>query len=158
MKTEEKMIKKKIGFFFLIGLGILLSILLLIGQTLALFDYNLTVELGLQESVNEVGKVGVAYAKGFGFGDTVIYLPLLVTGIIGLLKNKNWGLFSMFGALAITAYWPLVCLYSVLSNRVAISLTPEKYTSYSVMLPLIAIYGIWGMWYILNLKRKEAHS
>lgn len=152
------MIKKKIGFLILIVLGILLSLLLLCGQTMALFNYDLTVELGLQESVTEVRNVGIAYAKGFGFGDTVVYLPLLVAGIIGLLKNKNWGNFLMFGALAITAYWPLVCLYAVLSDRVAITLTPEKYTSYSVMLPLIAIYGIWGMWYIINLKKKEARS
>ncbi len=149
------MIQKNIGFRILIGFGILLSLLLLCGQTLALFDYNLTVELGLQESVNEVGEVGIAFAKGFGFGDTVIYIPLLIAGIIGLLKNKNWGFFLMFGALAITSYWPMVCLYAFLSDSVAITLTPDKYISYSLLLPLITIYGLWGMWYIINLKRKE---
>jgi len=150
--------KKKIGFRILTGLGILLAFLLLSGQTLALFDYNLTVELGLQESETEVSKVGIAFAKGFGFGDIIISLPLLKAGIIGLLKNKNGGLFSMFGALAITAYWPLVCLYAGLSDRVAITLTSDKYISYSVMLPLIAIYGLWGMGYIINLKKKATHS
>lgn len=150
------MSKKNIGFWILIGFGILLSFLLLFGQTLALIDYDLTVELGLQESVTEVGKVGIAYAKGFGFGDTVIYLPLLVAGIIGLLKNKNWGNFLMFGALAITAYWPLVCLYAVFSDTVAITLTPNKYLSYSILLALIAMYGLWGMWYLINYKKKVA--
>jgi len=149
------MINKGIGFRILIGLGILLSLLLLCGQTLALFDYDLTVKFGLQESEAEVGKVGIAFAKGFGFGDTLIYLPLLIAGIIGLLKNKIWGFFLMFGALAITAYWPLVCLYAFLSDRVAITLTPDKYVSYSVLLPLIAIYGLWGMWYLIKLKKKE---
>ena len=62
----------------LIGFGIILSLLLLCGQTLALFDYELTVKLGLQESEKEVGAVGVSYAKGFGFGDTLIYLPMLL--------------------------------------------------------------------------------
>ena len=150
------MIKKKIGFFILIGLGILLSILLLIGQTLALFDYDLTVELGLQESVTEVGEVGIAFAKGFGLSDTLIYIPLLIAGIIGLLKNKKWGFFLMFGALAITSYWPMVCLYAFLSDRVAISLTPDKYISYSLLLPLITIYGLWGMWYLINWNKKLA--
>jgi hypothetical protein len=148
------MSKKKTGFWILIGFGILLSLLLLFGQTLALIDYDLTVTLGLQESVTEVGKVGIAYAKGFGFGDTVIYLPLLVAGIIGLLKNKNWGYFLMFGALAITSYWPLVCLYAVFSDTVAITLTPDEYLSYSILLTLITIYGLWGMWYIIILKNK----
>ena len=149
------MTKKGIGFMILIGLGILLSLLLLCGQSLALFDYNLTVKWGLQESETEVGKVGIAFAKGFGFGDTVIYLPLLIAGIIGLLKNKNWGFFLMLGALAITSYWPLVCLYAFLSDTVAITLTPDKYVSYSILLPLIAIYGLWGMWYLINWKKKE---
>ena len=150
------MIKKNIGFRILIGFGILLSLLLLCGQTLALVDYNLTVELGLQESVNEVGEVGIAFAKGFGFGDTLIYIPFLVAGIIGLLKNKNWGFFLMFGALAITSYWPMVCLYAFLSDRVAITLTPDKYISYSLLLPLITIYGLWGMWYLINWKKELA--
>lgn len=149
------MIRKEIGFRILFGIGILLSLLLLCGQTLALFDYDLTVELGLQESVNEVGEVGIAFAKRFGFGDALIYLPLLIAGIIGLLKSKNWGFFLMFGALAITAYWPLVCLYAFLSDKVAITLTPDKYASYSILLPLITIYGLWSMWYLVNLKKKE---
>ena len=143
---------RKTGFWILIAIGLLLSVLLLAGQTMALFNYDLTVSLGLQESVNEVGKVGVAYAKGFGFGDTLIYLPLLFAGIIGLLKNKQWGYLTMFGALAITAYWPMVCLYAVFVDRIAITLTPDKYISYSILLPLITIYGIWGMWYITKSK------
>ena len=52
---------------------------------LKIHDYDLTVSLGLQESVEEVSEVGVAWAKGFAFGDTIIYLPLLLIGIIGLL-------------------------------------------------------------------------
>ncbi|MFC1771598.1 hypothetical protein ACFLZV_06910, partial [Candidatus Margulisiibacteriota bacterium] len=86
--------KKNISFRILISIAILLVIFFLLGQTMALFNYDLTVKLGLQESVNEVGKIGVAYAKGFGFGDTIIYLPLLIAGIIGLLKNRKWGIFS----------------------------------------------------------------
>ena len=120
----------------------------ILGQTLAIFNYDLTVMLGLQESIKEVGPVGVAYAKGFGFGDTVVYLPLLISGIIGLLKNKKLGWFAMFGAMGITAYWPLVCLYAFLIDRTAITLIVDKYLQYSILLPLISIYGLWGMWYL----------
>lgn len=145
---------RKAGFWILIVIGLLLSMLLLAGQTMALFNYDLVVSLGLQESVNEVGKVGIAYAKGFGFGDTVIYLPLLFDGIIDLLKDKRWGYLTMFGALAITAYWPMVCLYPVFVDRIAITLTPDKYLSYSILLPLITIYGLWGIWYILKSQKQ----
>ncbi|MFC1501597.1 hypothetical protein ACFL58_04030 [Elusimicrobiota bacterium] len=145
--------KRNIGFWVLIITGILLAILLVAGQTLAVFNYDLTVSLGLQESAEEVGKVGIAYAKGFGFGDTLIYIPLLLIGIIGLFRNKKWGFVSMFGSLAITAYWPMVCLYAVFVERTAIQLTSDKYISYSILLPLITIYGLWGMWYLYkNIK------
>ena len=145
---------RKAGFWILIAIGLLLSVLLLAGQTMAIFNYELIVSWGLQESVNEVGKVGVAYAKGFGFGDTLIYLPLLFAGIIGLLKDKQWGYLTMFGALAITAYWPMVCLYALFVDRIAITLTPDKYLSYSILLPLITVYGLWGMWYILKSQKQ----
>lgn len=140
--------KKDKGFWVLISIAIFLTVMFLAGQTLALFNHELTVELGLQESEEEIGKVGIAFAKGFAFGDTVIYIPLLVLGIIGLLKGKRWGKYSMFGALAITVYWPLVHLYTVYIDKVSITLSPETYLLYSILLPLISIYGLWGMWYL----------
>lgn len=105
--------KRKFGFWFLISICILLAIMLILGQTLSLINYDLTVSLGLQESAEEVSDVGVAWAKGFAFGDTVFYLPLLLLGIIGLLKRRSWDFYSMFGALAITVYWPIVSLSTI---------------------------------------------
>lgn len=81
--------KNDIGFWLLILVGMLLAIMLLVGQTLALFNYELAIELGLQETEAEVGKVGIGFAKGFAFADTVFYLPILIVGIIGLLKDKS---------------------------------------------------------------------
>lgn len=145
---------RNIGFWILIGLGILLTIMLLIGQTFSLINYDLTVSIGLQESVEEVSEVGVAWAKGFAFGDTVLYLPLLLIGIIGLLKRRSWGFYSMFGALAITVYWPIVSLSAIFIGRSVLNLNPDKYVSYSIILPLIAIYGLWGMWYLYKNRNK----
>jgi hypothetical protein len=81
--------KRGLGFWILISIGILLILMFLLGQTLSLIDYDLTVSLGLQESEEEITKVGVAFAKGFAFGDTVFYIPLFVIGIVGLLKRKS---------------------------------------------------------------------
>ena len=145
---------RNIGFWILIGLGILLTIMLLMGQTFSLINYDLTVSLGLQESVEEVSEVGVAWAKGFAFGDTVLYLPLLLIGIIGLLKRRSWGFYSMFGALAITVYWPIVSLSTIFIGRTVLNLNPDKYVSYSIILPLITIYGLWGMWYLYKNRDK----
>ena len=138
----------KNGFWLLIGAGILLAILLLVGQSYSLIAYNSAVTLGLQESVEEVGNVGVAFAKGFAFGDTFFYLPFLIGGIIGLLKGKQWGNNLMLISLAITVYWPPVHLYAIYVDQEAFELGPDKYLSYSIILPIIVVYGLWGMWYL----------
>ncbi len=136
------------GFWVLISIALLLIIMFLAGQTLGVFDYDLAVSIGMQESEEEIGKIGIAFAKGFGFADTVIYIPLFLIGIIGLFKKKRWGKYSMFGALAITVYWPLVHLYAIFIDKISISLHPEKYIYYPILLSLIIIYSLWGMRYL----------
>jgi len=136
------------SFWVLITVASILVVMFLAGQTLGVFNYDLAVSIGMQESENEIGKIGIAFAKGFGFADTVIYIPLLVIGIIGLLKEKRWGKYTMFGGLAISAYWPLVHLYAIFIDRVSITLLPEKYIYYPIILSLIVIYGLWGMRYL----------
>ena len=143
-------LKKETSFWVLIIVASILVILFLFGQTLGVFDYDLAVSIGMQESEDEIGKVGIAFAKGFGFADTVIYIPLFVVGIIGLLKLKRWGKYSMFGGLAISVYWPLVHLYAIFIDRVSITLHDEKYIYFPIILSLIVIYGLWGMRYLYN--------
>ena len=96
--------RRPFGFWFLIIIGVFLNVMFLAGQTLSLVDHDLTVSLGLQESEEEISGTGIAFAKGFAFGDTFCYIPLFVSGIVGLLRRRKWGLFSMFGAMAITIY------------------------------------------------------
>jgi hypothetical protein len=124
------------------------------GQTMSLIDHDLTVSLGLQESEEEIGKVGIAFARGFALGDTVLYIPLFVIGIIGLVKRRSWGTFFMFGALAVTVYWPVVHLFAIYAGRSSMHLSSEKYLSYSIILPLIALYGLWGMWFLYKNRIK----
>ena len=143
-----KKINKDKSFWALITIASILVVMFLAGQTLGVFNYDLAVSIGMQESENEIGKVGIAFAKGFGFADTVIYIPLFVFGIIGLLKNKRWGKYTMFGSLAISVYWPLVHLYAIFIDKVSITLYPEKYIYYPIILSLIVIYGLWGMRYL----------
>ncbi|WP_297693817.1 hypothetical protein [uncultured Eudoraea sp.] len=140
--------KKGFGFWVLIIVSIVLVVFLIIGQTLSLIDYDLALSLGLQESEKEIGKVGIAFAKGFAFGDTIFYVPLLVFGILGLLKGKKWGTFLMLGALGISVYWPIVHLYAIYIDTEAITLDPEKYISFPIVLSLITIYGFWGSYYL----------
>ncbi|WP_297707538.1 hypothetical protein [uncultured Eudoraea sp.] len=140
--------KKGVSFWVLILAAIVLIIFLTTGQTLSLIDYDLAIDLGLQESEKEIGKVGIAFAKGFAFGDTIIYIPMLIIGILGLIKGKKWGALFMFGGLAISVYWPVVHLYAIYIETDAIVLNPDKYISFPIVLTLITVYGLWGISYL----------
>jgi len=54
--------KRGFGFWVLILTSILLSLFLVVGQTFSLFNYEAAVAFGLQESVEEVTQVGIAFA------------------------------------------------------------------------------------------------
>jgi len=146
--------KRRIGFWPLISIGILLVIFLIVGQTLSLINYDLAISLGLQESEEEVGSIGIAFAKGFAFGDTIFYIPLLILGIIGLLKRTKWGVYAMFASCAISVYWPLVHLYAIYIGIDVIILHPEKYVSFPITLSFIILYGLWGMWYLYTNQKE----
>ena len=136
------------SFWVLISIASVLVVFFLAGQSLGVFNYELAVAIGMQESDSEIGKIGIAFAKGFGFADTVLYIPLFLMGIIGLLKDKRWGKYAMFAALALSVYWPIVHLYAIYIDRISITLHPEKYIYYPIILSLIIIYGLWGMRYL----------
>ena len=145
---------RKLGFWILQGIAILLVIFFLSGQTLSLFNYDFAVSIGMQESVGEITEVGIAFAKGFAFGDTVFYIPILLLGILGLFRNKAWGSYFMVGAMAVTVYWPVVHLYAIFIGKDHLALTTDKYIAYSILLPLIAIYGLWGIWYLYENRER----
>lgn len=157
MKARED---RTIGFWFLIGFGMLLNIFYVLGQTMAVINYDFAVSIGLQESKNEITEIGVALNKGFGFGDTVFYIPLFVVGIFGLLKRTSLGLFAMFGAMVVTVYWPVVGLSTLIFAKGAPGWHFTDYTSYSILLSLIALYGIWGFLFLYKnrgnlIKKRE---
>ncbi len=141
------------GVWFVLISGILLLVLLLLGQTMSFINYEFTVSLGLQEPVDEITKLGVAVNKAFGVGDTIIYIPLLFSGLIGLWRKEDWGIFLMGGAFAITAYWPIVCLFIILFGNKLPDFNYVNLTYIIIALISFAIYGIWGMWYIYKNQK-----
>ncbi|MFC1887558.1 hypothetical protein ACFLYK_01985 [Candidatus Cloacimonadota bacterium] len=140
--------KRGFGFWFLFIIAVLLVVMMLLGQTMAFIDYEFTESIGLQEPVSLISEIGKAVNQAFGIGDTVIYLPLLVIGLIGLWMKKIWGVFVMFGALAITVYWPIVCSFIFILAQGAPGYFFTEYLETVIIILLIALYGIWGMYYI----------
>ena len=140
--------KKSVGYLFLMIIGLLILVILFLGQMMSFIDYDFTVSIGLQEAVEIVGEMGVAVNKGFGVGDTIIYTPLLLFGLLGLWFKRKWGVVSMIGALAITAYWPVVSIFIIFFGVGVPGFNFTDFTSYVIVLTLISLYGIWGIWFI----------
>ncbi len=132
------------GLWFLICFSIFMLVMLLLGQTMALIDYDFTVRLGLQESVEAVTPIGVALNKGFGAADTIIYVPLLILGLWGLIRQKPWGVAMMTAAMGVTAYWPLACLFFLFFAKGAPGFLFTGYVPYTILLTGISICGIVG--------------
>ncbi|MFH0781779.1 MAG: hypothetical protein V2B20_07460 [Pseudomonadota bacterium] len=51
-------------------------VLMLIGQTTAIFNYVLAVRLGFQNSPNEITEFGVQVIRAFCVSDTFVFIPL----------------------------------------------------------------------------------
>ena len=145
--------RKRIGFWIMMIVGILLLLMLILGQMMAFINYDFAVSLGLQESKDIIGEMGIAVNKGFGVGDTIIYIPLLVFGLMGLWFRKMWGVFAMVSALAITAYWPMVSIFLLLYARGTPGFNFTDFASYAIMLTLITLYGLWGLWYLYKNRK-----
>jgi len=123
---------------------------LIYAQLIPVFDYQLGVEMGTQESAEQVTDVGVAYWKGFAFGDLVAYAPLLLAGLIGHLLRRRWGHVALAAAFGITVYWPIVSLAAVHSARKAEGWMLGSLIEYWIVLPVITLWGLWGLWVLLT--------
>ena len=72
---------------------------------MAVFNYELAVRLGLQESLGQVGEFGVQVNRAFGLADTIVYVPLMVLSLVGLTLKKRWALLTTAAAVGVSAYW-----------------------------------------------------
>ena len=101
--------------FWIFAILLFLSIvLMLIGQTMSVFNYELTVDLGLQESPEQVGEYGVQVNRAFGAGDTIIYIPLLIVSLVGLWFRRRWALIVTGAVTGVSAYWSVTVSFIML--------------------------------------------
>ena len=142
--------KRDIGFWFLQGPGWFLLVYLVYAQAIPAFDYDLGVAMGTQEPTDKITEIGVAFWYGFAFGDLVTYIPILLVGLVGHWFRKVWGRILLSAGLGITVYWPIVCLAAVVAARDAVGWDLANETLYWVVLPLITLWGAWGLWYLIR--------
>jgi len=144
-------------FWLLQGPGWLLLAYLIVAQGVSALDYRIGVTMGTQESADIITEVGVAFWYGFAFGDLVIYVPLLAVGLVGQWFRRVWTDVALVAALGITAYWPVVCLAAVVSARDSEGWLLSNETGYWLVLPVITIWGAWGLWWQTRRFGLEIH-
>ena len=136
------------GYWILQGFFILSIPLMLMGQTLCLLDYDLAVAIGMQESRAQVGAFGVQFNKAFGFGDTVIFVPLLIASAVGLWRRSHWVLPLAGASLGVSAYWSatIAAAFAFLPGTPGYDYSPGV-----PVLAFVAVYvvvGILGLAYV----------
>ena len=136
--------------WLLYGPGWLLLLYLVYAQAIPAFNYDLGVAMGTQEPASMVTEVGTAFWYGFALADLLIYIPLLALGLIAHQSDRQWGKIVLAAALGITVYWPVVCLSSIFSARDAMGWELGDPLAYWLVLPLIALWGAWGLWQLLR--------
>ena len=145
--------KRGTAFWFIQGPGWLLLTYLVIAQAIPAFDYDTGVAMGTQEPVAVISEVGVAFWKGFAWGDLLVYIPLLGLGLFGHWNNSTWGTVTLAAALGVTIYWPIVCLAAVVSVRGAQGWQLVSETDYWIVLPAITAWGAWGLYSLAHKQR-----
>jgi len=126
--------------------GWLLLIYLILAQGVAAFDYELGIKMGTQEPAEAITEVGTAFFYGFALGDVLTYIPTLLAGLIGHMRARSWGMVVLSAGLGITVYWPVVSLITVVDARDAAGWDIGSEAPYWIVLPLIALWGAWGLW------------
>ena len=142
--------KRQLEFWTVLAPGWLLLAYLIYAQGISAINYELGVAMGTQEPAERITEVGRAFWYGFAFGDLFVYIPLLVVGLVGYGLGRAWGRAVLTAALGITVYWPIVCLAAVVAARGAAGWELANETPYWIVLPIISIWGAWGIWALIR--------
>lgn len=136
-------------FWFIFVFLALSIVLLLLGQTMSVLDYDLTVRLGLQESPEQVGAHGVQVNRAFGAGDTVVYIPLMVASLAGLWLKKRWSLLTTAAVAGISAYWTATIgfMLAFLPGTTGYDYVPPP--GIWLFVGAYMLFGVWCLVYLL---------
>ena len=102
----------EIYYWIVIVLQLFSIVIFLLGQTLAVFQYDLTVRMGLQEDGEEIGPALVETNRAFGAADTILYIPLLLSSLLGLVWHRRKpSIICTAASAGISSYWSLVGIF-----------------------------------------------
>ncbi len=140
---------RPVAYWFIIAFLGLSVALLLLGQTMAVFDYDFTMKLGLQETPAQVGTHGVQVNRAFGAGDTFVYIPLMLASVAGLWLRRRWSLLVTAAVAGISAYWTTTIgfMLAFLPGTLGYSYVPPL--GIWLFIGAYLLFGVWSLFYLL---------
>jgi hypothetical protein len=105
---------RSIGFWVIVVFLATSILLMLMGQTMAVFNYDLAVRWGLQERPEDMTDFGVQVNRAFGAADTIVYVPLMLISLVGLILRKRWSLLITAAFFGASAYWTATVAFMLL--------------------------------------------
>jgi hypothetical protein len=102
------------GFWIVVVFLAVSIVLMLVGQTVGVFNYDLAARMGLQEKPEEMTDFGVQVNRAFGAADTVVYVPLMLISLVGLILRKRWSLLVTAAFFGASAYWTATVTFMLL--------------------------------------------
>lgn len=136
------------GYRFLVSFLAVSILLMLAGQTMAVVDYDLAASLGLQERVEEIGAFGVEMNRAFGAADSVIYIPLMVLSMVGLLRKRSWSLVTTSAVAGVSLYWSTTIGFVLVFAPGVPGYELRPGPEYAVFLGAYAAFGGWCLVYL----------
>ena len=142
-------VKRPKAFWVIVVFLAISIVLMLMGQTMALFNYDLAVCLCLQESADQVSEFGVQVNRAFGAGDTIVYIPLMIASLIGLLLKKRWSLMTTAAVVGVSAYWSVTVSFILIFLTEVSSFRLVPGPEYWIFIGVYILFGIWGLLYLI---------
>lgn len=116
---------------------------MLIGRATPIFDYDLAVSLRFQNGAERVTEFGVQVIRAFCVSDTVVFIPLTLLALIGLLLKKRWSLFVIAATTGISvwvvAYGFMVRFLSGMPGYHVVLAAPDW-----IIMSSYALFGVLG--------------
>jgi hypothetical protein len=138
-----------IAYYVIVTFLALSTVLMLISQTTPVFGYDLAVRLGFQKGADQITEVGVQTIRAFCVSDTVVFIPLTVLGLVGLLMKKRWAFYPTAAASGISIYWAIA--YGLMVTN--LQGTPGFHAVLEgpdwVIMGAYVGFGVWSLLYLM---------
>lgn len=121
---------------------VILFMLLILGQTMALVDYEFAVAPGLQENAEKIVEFGVQLNRAYGARDTLIFIPLIVVSIVGLSLKKRWALLICAAVLGASVFWATTAAFAFKFSQGVPSYSFNPGLAYWFVISFYIVFGL----------------